>query len=314
MKASDHALPKPLAVFQQMFRILTRALFLAILTGGIPSSQAGTERDAQRHFQEKRYESALKIYRRLARENPDMPRFAYNAGASAYRAKDMEEAEKQFVNASHSPENLKLQQKAHYNLGNTLFRLGEAAANPEQKIANWEQAIQRYQHAISLDETDQDAQENLDFVKHRLEELQQQQQNQEQQPTGENENQESSEQEQPDISNAETNPENSTEQNNEPQSSSESAANREREQDEENQTQQSQPNTESTTPETPLPSEPQSNDKEEKPSSGTASPSPGKMTPEQARQLLDAERNQAKAMIFQPPQKPQPRNSSFKDW
>ena len=306
MKTSHHTALKPLAVFQRIFRITARLLFLAILAEFILSSQADTERDAQRHFQEKRYESALKIYRRLARENPDIPRLAYNAGASAYRAKDMEEAKKQFANASLSPENLELQQKAYYNLGNTLFRTGETAANPEQKIAAWKQSIQSYQHAISLNETDQDAQENLDLVKRRLEELQQQQQNQEQQNNN-NENQESSEQ-QP-TSNAESNPENSPRQNNEPQPSSEPATNQE--QNKENQTQQNQPNTENTAPQSP---QPQPKDKEEKSSSSTVSPSPGKMTPEQAKQLLDAERNQAKAMIFQPPQTHQPRNSSFKDW
>ena len=179
MKVSYHTPLKLLAVFQRIFRIATRFLFLALIAEFIPASQADTERDAQRHFQEKRYESALNIYRRLARENPDIPRFAYNAGAAAYKAKQMEEAKKQFANASHSPQNLELQQKAYYNLGNTLFRTGETAANPEQKITDWKQSIQSYQHAISLDETDQNAQENLDFVKRRLEELQQQ--NQEQQ-------------------------------------------------------------------------------------------------------------------------------------
>ena len=301
MKTSHHTSPKPLAVFQRIFRIAERLLFLVILAEFIPGSQADTERDAQRHFQEKRYESALNIYRRLARENPDISRFAYNAGAAAYRAEDMEEAKQQFANASHSPENLELQQKAYYNLGNTLFRTGETAAHPEQKITAWKQSIQSYQHAISLDETDQHAQENLDFVKRRLEELQQQ---------NNNKNQESPEQQQS-SSNAESNPENSPPQNNEPQPSPEPATNQEQEQDKENQTQQNQSNTENTAPETP---QPQSKDKEEKSSSSAVSPSPGKMNPEQAKQLLDAERNQAKAMIFQPPQTRQTRNPSLKDW
>ena len=303
MKTSHHTSPKPLAVLQRIFRIAARLLFLVILAEFIPGSQADTERDAQRHFQEKRYESALNIYRRLARENPDISRFAYNAGAAAYRAEDMEEAKQQFANASHSPENLELQQKAYYNLGNTLFRTGETAAHPEQKITAWKQSIQSYQHAISLDETDQHAQENLDFVKRCLEELQQQQ-------NKENENQESSEQQQS-TSNAESNPDNSPPQSNEPQPSPEPATNQEQEQDKENQTQQNQSNTENTAPETP---QPQSKDKEEKSSSSAVSPSPGKMNPEQAKQLLDAERNQAKAMIFQPPQTRQTRNPSLKDW
>lgn len=301
MKTSHHTSPKPLAVFQRIFRIAERLLFLVILAEFIPGSQADTERDAQRHFQEKRYESALNIYRRLARENPDISRFAYNAGAAAYRAEDMEEAKQQFANASHSPENLELQQKAYYNLGNTLFRTGETAAHPEQKITAWKQSIQSYQHAISLDETDQHAQENLDFVKRRLEELQQQ---------NNNENQESPEQQQS-SSNAESNPDNSPPQSNEPQPSPEPATNQEQEQNKENQTQQNQSNTENTAPETP---QPQPKDKEEKSSSSAVSPSPGKMTPEQAKQLLDAERNQAKAMIFQPPQTRQTRNPSLKDW
>lgn len=312
MKVSYHTLPKPLAVFQRILRLAPHLLCLALLAEFIPGSQAATERDAQLHFQEKRYESALKIYRRLAREDPNIPRLAYNAGTAAYRAKDMEEAKKQFVNASLSPKNLELQQKAHYNLGNTLFRIGEEAVNPEQKIAHWKQSIQSYQHAISLDETDQNAQENLDFVKHRLKELQQQQQSQEQQQNN-NENQESPEQ-QPDASNAETNPENSSPQNDESQHSSEPVANQEQEQNKENQTQQNQSDTENTTPKTPQTSEPQPGDKEEKSPSDAASPSTGKMPPEQAEQLLDAERNQAKAVIFRPPQTHQSRNSSFKDW
>lgn len=305
MKILYHTLPKPLAVSQRILRSTLCLLCLALLAKSIPGAQADTERDAQRHFQEKRYESALKIYRRLAREDPDIPRLAYNAGAAAYRVKDMEEAKKQFVNASLSPENLELQQKAHYNLGNTLFRIGEEAVNPEQKIANWEQSIQSYQHAISLDKTDQNAQENLDFVKHRLEELQQQQ-SQEQQQNNNNENQEFPEQQQS-TSNTETNSEDSPPQNNEPQPSSEPVANQE-------QNKENQPDTENTTPKTPQTSKPQPDNKEEKSPSDATLPSPGKMTPEQAKQLLDAERNQAKAMIFRPPQTRQPRNSSLKDW
>ena len=303
MKVSYHTSLKLLAVFQRISRIATRLLFLALIAEFIPASQADTERDAQRHFQEERYESALNIYRRLARENPDIQHLAYNAGAAAYKAKQMEEAKKQFANASHSPQNLKLQQKAYYNLGNALFRTGETAANPEQKITDWKQSIQSYQHAISLDETDQNAQENLDFVKRRLEELQQQNNN--------NENQESPSPEQQSTSNTESNSENSPPQNNEPQPSSETATNQEQEQNKENQTQQNQLNTENTASKTP---QPQPKDKEEKSPSSPASPSPGKMTPEQAKQLLDAERNQAKAMIFQPPQTRQTRNPSLKDW
>ncbi len=303
MKTTSRPQSKTPTALQRTVYIIRSLLFITFLAGSILHPQAETERDAQRHFQEGRYEDALKIYRRLALENPDTSRFAYNAGAAAYKAEQLEEAVKQFDAAALSS-NLELQQKAHYNLGNSFFRSGEAAAELEQKAAAWKQAIQRYQHALRLDETDTLTQENLDFVKRRLEELQQQQQqNPEQNQSNKNENQESSEPNQ--------NPEDAPQQNNEPQQLPESSANRNPEQNEEKQPQPNQPEQKNTDSQTPQSSETQPNEKN---SAATPQPAPGKMTPEQARQLLDAERDKAQAMIFRPPQNPQPRSRSFKDW
>jgi hypothetical protein len=40
----------------------------------------------------------------------------------------------------------------------------------------------------------------------------------------------------------------------------------------------------------------------------------GQMTREQAERLLDAQRNDEKALIFIPPDKAKPANRVFKDW
>ncbi|MCS1407132.1 MAG: hypothetical protein M2R45_00289 [Verrucomicrobia subdivision 3 bacterium] len=262
--------------FRQMQRISWLLLLTLFFAETATKSHADSAGEAKRYFQEGRYEDALEIYRYLSLENPDDPRFTYNAGVAAYRAGQMTDAVEQFDAASLAPD-LKLQQQAHYNMGNSLFRLGESAADPEQKMAAWKQAIQRYQHAVTINEADTLAQENLDFVKRRLEELQQQQQNNGQQkpqePSGD-QNQEQEQESQPQP--------NESEQQHEPKQ------------------QDSQP------------SEAQQSGEDKKDSYATE-PSPGKMTPEQAKQLLDAERDQARAMIFRPPQKRLPRNA-FKDW
>ena len=51
---------------------------------------------------------------------------------------------------------LKLQQGAYFNLGNTHFRVGEQAKDLDGMQESWETAIKAYEHAVALDKTDRD--------------------------------------------------------------------------------------------------------------------------------------------------------------
>ncbi|MEX2577969.1 MAG: VWA domain-containing protein [Verrucomicrobiales bacterium] len=114
--------------------------------------------------------------------DPNAPQALYNAGTNAYRAGEYEQAEETLALSLGNTEDLSLQQKSYYNLGNARYRLGERTVgeNPEATIGKWEEAVKSFEDALVLDPEDEDARFNRDFVKEKLEELKQQQDEQEQ--------------------------------------------------------------------------------------------------------------------------------------
>ncbi len=66
---------------------------------------------------------------------------------------------------------MNLQQQAYYNIGNTLFRLGEASDAFAEKQKQWELALKNYQNAVALRTNDVDAVFNARFVNYKLAEL-----------------------------------------------------------------------------------------------------------------------------------------------
>ncbi len=309
---------------EQSERTLIGSLFccLCFLLASSATTQAENAQEAARYFQEGRYDDALEIYRLLALENPDDPRLTYNAGVAAFRAGQYTEAMEQFDAASLAPD-LELQQQAHYNMGNTLYRAGESTEDFKLKSETWKNAMQRYQNALTINEADTLAQDNLNFVKKRLEELEQQQQEQQQdqeQNQDENENEEESdEQQQQDSESDEEQEQNKSDQQNDPEQQQEQEQDQqgqdqqqEEQQQDPSQSQQEQEQ-EKEQQQDPSKAEPQESDPKDQ-DQQQALPREGKMTPEQAKQLLDAERDQAKAMIFQPPENKKSRKRRFKDW
>ncbi len=103
-------------------------------------------------------------------QNPAIDRLNFDAGAAAYKLKDYNKALQSFSQALLSKD-VQLQQKTHYNLGNTLYEQGETEHTDEKKIANWTNAIQHYDETLKIDPQDKMAQENRDFVKKKIEEL-----------------------------------------------------------------------------------------------------------------------------------------------
>ncbi len=304
-------------LFQSLLRYAASLLSFALI-----SVTAQNASDATRSFQEGRYDDALEIYRQLSLENPDDARYTYNAGVAAYKAGQLTEAIDQFEAASLAPD-LEIQQQAHYNLGNTFFRAGESTDDFEQKSAAWKQAVQRYQHALTINEADNLAQDNLDFVKQRIEELEQQQeqQQQDQDQNQENENEES-EQDQSSESDSEQDQdqdqESSDQQDNQQDQNQENQDQQQQNENEQQQNQNQNQNGEQEQEEQQQqdPSEQQQSEQnpDQQDPSKANQPQEGKMTPEQAKQLLDAERDQAKAMIFRPPVDKKSRTRRFKDW
>jgi Ca-activated chloride channel homolog len=127
----------------------------------------------------------------------DDMRFTYNRGTEAYERGEFSAAVDALREALHTPD-LALQQRTYYNLGNALYRHGQAAQEkePQATIKHWESAIKAYEDALALDESDEDALYNRDLVKKKLEQLKEQQQQQNPENQKDQQEQEKKEQEQ----------------------------------------------------------------------------------------------------------------------
>ena len=100
---------------------------------------------------------------------------SYNEGTRAFGEGEFESAAERLRSALDT-DDLSLQERAYYNLGNSLYRMGQAGRDdPEKTIGLWEESVKAFEDALALDPNDSDAAYNRDFVKRKLEELRQQQ-------------------------------------------------------------------------------------------------------------------------------------------
>ncbi len=146
--------------------ILIAFLFLPVAAQASPSS-------AMSDYNSGNYTNAQTEFSRLAEIQTNDLRLAFNAGAAAYRATNYDAALQNFQLVTLSPD-LKLQQQAYYNLGNTFYRMGELKFTPDTDGLNaltetWTNALQSYAHAGQLNTNDVDAAYNLSFVKNQIE-------------------------------------------------------------------------------------------------------------------------------------------------
>jgi Ca-activated chloride channel family protein len=152
--------------------IQTPAIAAVIALMLFPEVLSASPASALREYKSGNYTNALQEFERLAQVNTNDMRLVFNAGAAAYRATNFDAALNAFQAVTLSPD-LRLQQQAHYNLGNTLYRQGELKFEPDTEGLNameeiWQRAIKSYEHAAQLNTNDTEAAYNLAFVKKQL--------------------------------------------------------------------------------------------------------------------------------------------------
>ncbi len=265
------------------------AALLAIAALILPSVPAeASPRQAQKLYDAGQYDAAGEKYREALGKKPQDARLHYNLGSTLYRAGQFEQAA-ETLERSLNTEDIELQKNSFYNLGNTRYRLGESrlGSNPEETISFWEQALKDYQNTLNLTPDDADAQFNYDFVKKKLEELKNQQQQEQQQQQQDQQQQQQDQQ--------------SGDQKNQEQKPSKSDQSTEREQ-----SRQPEPQPQQQEPDRQLPPQQQ------------PQRVPGRMSREEARQLLDAIKDNEKklpAAILQGIEKEQAADSiKGRDW
>jgi Ca-activated chloride channel family protein len=94
------------------------------------------------------YEQAYGAFEDLARQHPRVPNLQFDAGASAYMAKQYDEAVDAFGKAL-TADDPALQARSQYNFGNALFRRGEHQVEPARKISDWRDAIEHFDTVLN---------------------------------------------------------------------------------------------------------------------------------------------------------------------
>lgn len=297
-------------------------------------SAFGSPASALRDYKSGKYDNALKDYQHLLEKKKGDPRLHFNAGAAAYKSQHYDEAAKQFDEALNSPD-LKLLQQAYYNRGNARYYLGESNADPAKKTETWEEAVKDFESAMKLNGQDADAKFNYDFVKKKLEDLKQQQQQQKKNDKNDQnkEDQNKDQQQQNKQDQDKKDQDKKDEQNQEQQNKQDQAQQNKSDQNKESQQQKEQQQKEQAQKdkldkEKQKQSAEQKKKEQEKQQAQQSSGNPedkdkqegqqtyaaGQMTPQQAQQLLDAEKGHEMILPMKPETKPRDPSKPLRDW
>lgn len=149
--------------------VLPTALLVAVCWMPIALEAAETK-SALNAFKEGNFPLAQSLYENALNEKPADPRLHFNASAAAYEATNFTAA-LSHLNAALTNANVNLQQQIYYNLGNTLYRVGEANGGFAEKEKQWELALKSFQNASALKTNDTDAVFNANFVQTKIAEL-----------------------------------------------------------------------------------------------------------------------------------------------
>jgi len=135
----------------------------------VQASPESKTRQANRFYREERYEEALKKYNEAQEDLPDSAIINFNKGNALYKKGDFDEASDSFTQAL-STEDPRLEGYAYYNIGNAKYRLGNQTTGVDlQRAAGfYKESLAYYKRAIELDETDEDAKYNHEFVAREL--------------------------------------------------------------------------------------------------------------------------------------------------
>ena len=300
--------PKPKVESPKSATGVTLLVLLALAMNGL-----GAANDALKDYQRGKFSKARSEFERLAQKSPEDSRLRYNAGTAAFQDEDYETALKHF-NQTLTARDLKLLEQSYYNLGNTHYRIGEKSQDPKDKQQQWETAIHQYESALKLNTNDMDAKFNMEVVKKKLEELKQQQQ-QQQKKQEQNKDDQSKDQDKQDQQEKGDQQKKDEQQKSDQQKSEQEKQDEQKKQEQEKKDQQSQKSDEQKQQDQQQ-AQDQRGEKSDKSSEQQNYARVMQMTPQQAQQLLDAQKSEERAMIFQPmiQRTNRPKDRIFKDW
>lgn len=121
-------------------------------------------------YQKENYDAASSYFFEARNNETYKDMIYYNLCTSSYQSAEFEKA---WEYCHKSVEKNDTNPNTWYNLGNAYYRLGEAyeASDIHRTQINWQQAIEAYENVLHISPDDQEAKENRDFVKNKLQQL-----------------------------------------------------------------------------------------------------------------------------------------------
>jgi Ca-activated chloride channel homolog len=174
-----------------MKRTFTVILFVFLFVGALSLTlftrveKANAEvADGNRAFAAQDYEAALQHYNKAQTQSIGEAEPLYNTASVYYRQQAMDQAQQSLEQALAQPDKT-IEESIHYNLGNVAFQAQQFDA-----------AITRYESALRIDPTDQEAKYNLELALLQQQNQQNQQQQNQQDQQQEQQNQDQNQQDQ----------------------------------------------------------------------------------------------------------------------
>jgi Ca-activated chloride channel family protein len=160
-------------------------LSLAPLVSGSPVKAS----EALEAYTSENYVKASELYRRQLEKKPDDPLLQYNFGTAAHKNNLWDDAIEAFSRALVT-EDLNIQEKAYFNKANSHYHKGAESvqAEPHKTLEQWQLGLEALEAVLQLVPDHQKAKQNYTFIEERLktleEQLEQHQQNQDQGDSG----------------------------------------------------------------------------------------------------------------------------------
>lgn len=278
-------------------------IFACLVSFAAPSSSYASF--GEEAYRSGDYIGASQYYSKRLEQDPDNPKLHFNYGTAAYKNNLFDDAIASFNHALKT-EDLDLQAKAYYNRGNAQYRKGAETVqtDPQHTIKTWQSAIDSYDAGLALNKNDQNGQLNRTLVTKQLEELKKQQQDKQDSEQDKDKNQEQKK----DEKNSSSKDEDQTSETNKQDTNSQKSGEKNKETKGQKQKQKAQhgQQKEKNTEEkgsTGQMKTPEEKDKDEKSQIAEADAQRrklGKMTKEEAEQLLQGLKDEEKELNFVP--------------
>lgn len=177
------------------------AITLILLTASAAFAGINAKRQVKKGnalFEEGKYKESMEHYKKASSSEPNSSIINYNLGVASYKLKEFEKAVGFFNRAWINDEEEDIKKLALYNLANSEYMHGISMENSnlQEAINQLTQSLRHYEKALEIDNEDEDAKYNHEFVKKELDRLKKKMQQQAQEHKEQEQKQKQQQQEQ----------------------------------------------------------------------------------------------------------------------